>query len=399
MLAHLAAPLRRAAAAFRAPARAPLSRLPRARAHPRRPFLRHPGRAAMRSAALGLGALLALSAPAAADSTTLTIAALKFGTVNWELDTIRKRGFDRANGFALAVKGMAGGPASRIAFQAGEADAMVADWIWVARQRAEGKDYVFLPYSRAVGALMVPAEGAQTLADLKGGEIGIAGGPLDKSWLILSAWAKRAHGVDLAAETAQVYGAPPLIFQQARSGRLAGAINFWHFNAKAGAAGLRPLASVEEAGAALGLSAETPLLGYVFRGDLVRENPSLIAAFARASRSAKRLMALDDDVWEGLRPRMKPASEAEFAALKAGWRAGIPPEGPVDEAAAARMLALMAELGGETLVGRASTLPEGVFLDIGALNAAAAGNAAAAARQDKLKTGRVERPAAPRAPE
>jgi NitT/TauT family transport system substrate-binding protein len=262
----------------------------------------------------------------------------------------------------LVVKGMAGGPAARIAFQAGEADAMVADWIWVARQRADGRDYTFLPYSKAVGALMVPADGATSLAALKGGEIGIAGGPLDKSWLILNAWAKRSQGIDLAAETRQVYGAPPLIFQNARAGRLAGAINYWHYGAKMEAAGMRVLASVEDAAAALGLDPETPLLGYVFTDRLVTEKPALIAAFARASRAAKALLLADDAAWEALRGLMKATDEAEFIALREGWRAGVPKPGAVDEASAAAMLALMAELGGADLVGRATTLPAGVFL-------------------------------------
>jgi NitT/TauT family transport system substrate-binding protein len=43
---------------------------------------------------------------------------------------------------------MAGGPASRIVFQAADADTMVADWLWVARRRAEARDYVFLPFAR-----------------------------------------------------------------------------------------------------------------------------------------------------------------------------------------------------------------------------------------------------------
>jgi len=332
---------------------------------PRRAFARLM-LAALAAPVLGaaLGAALGAVPARAAEpqSATLTIAAQAYGTVNWELETIRAHGFDTANGFTLVVKGMAGGPAARIAFQAGEADAMVADWIWVARQRADGRDYTFLPYSKAVGALMVPADGATSLAALKGGEIGIAGGPLDKSWLILNAWAKRSQGIDLAAETRQVYGAPPLIFQNARAGRLAGAINYWHYGAKMEAAGMRVLASVEDAAAALGLDPETPLLGYVFTDRLVTEKPALIAAFARASRAAKALLLADDAAWEALRGLMKATDEAEFIALREGWLAGVPKPGAVDEASAAAMLALMAELGGADLVGRATTLPAGVFL-------------------------------------
>ncbi|MHA3916543.1 ABC transporter substrate-binding protein [Halovulum sp. GXIMD14793] len=118
----------------------------------------------------------------------LRLATLKTGTVNWELDTIAHYGLDQKNGFKLEVQGMAGNPATRVAFQGGEADAMVADWLWVARQRAEGKDYVFIPYSTAVGGLLVKDDsGIDTLADLAGKQIGIAGGPVDKSWLIIQA--------------------------------------------------------------------------------------------------------------------------------------------------------------------------------------------------------------------
>ena len=52
-------------------------------------------------------------------------------------------------------------------------------------------------------------------------------------------------------------------------------------------------------------------------------------------------------------------------ALKAGFRAGIPAPGPVDEQAAGAMLALMAHLGGEELMGKVTTLPEGVFVQPG----------------------------------
>ena len=58
---------------------------------------------------------------------------------------------------------------------------------------------------------------------------------------------------------------------------------------------------------------------------------------------------------------MSARSDAQFLALRDGFRAGIPPAAPVDEQAAARMLALMADLGGTELLGDATTLPQGVF--------------------------------------
>lgn len=305
---------------------------------------------------------LTLFAAQAKSEETLRLAALKYGTVMWELDTISHNQLDRKNGFVLDVQGMAGGPASMIAFQGGEADIMVSDWIWVARQRAAGKDYVFIPYSKSVGSLMVAQDSpAQTLADLAGQQIGIAGGPVDKSWLILQAYAQQNGGFDLRGETEQVFAAPPLIFKKALQGELQGTINFWHFLAKMKAKGFRELISVSDAASSLGLDPDIPLLGYVVKGEFARQNPELINGFVAASRSAKKLLNSDQQQWDRLRPRMKAKDDATFEALITGFRAGIPSYEPIDPEAADKFLALMAELGGETLVGKARTLPDGIF--------------------------------------
>ncbi|WP_121629758.1 ABC transporter substrate-binding protein [Tropicibacter alexandrii] len=311
-------------------------------------------------------ALLATSTLALAEMPVLKAAVLESGTVNWELDTIRHNGFDEKHGFDLQVMGVAGGSAAQVAFQGGEADVIVSDWLWVARQRAAGKDYVFIPYSRAVGAVMVPGDSpAQSLADLKGGKIGIAGGPLDKSWIILRAYAQQAYGMDLVTETEQVFGAPPLIFKTGLQGELDGAINFWHFLAKMEAGGMRPLVTVDEAATALGLDPQTPLLGYVLNGALLDSNPELVEGLAAASRDAKDLLASDDAAWDRLRERMNASTDAQFEKLKQGFRDGIPQPGPVDEAAANKMLKLMADLGGTELVGPVTELPEGLFVQPG----------------------------------
>ena len=286
---------------------------------------------------------------ARAEATTLKAAVLKIGTVNWELDTIKHYGFDKANGFKLDVAGMAGNAATRVAFQAGEADIVVADWIWVARQRAAGKDFVFIPYSKAVGSLMVGKDSSsKTLADMKGKKIGIAGGPVDKSWLILRAYAQQEYGFDLKSETEQVFGAPPLVFKGALSGETDGAINFWHFAAKMGARGMRPLISVSDAAKALGLDPDIPLLGYVINGEMARKNPNLVAGLMAASRAAKEKLSTDSTAWDRLRPIMRAKKDADFEALKAGFVAGIPSAGPVDAKAAAKVLSVMAKLGGDT---------------------------------------------------
>ena len=159
--------------------------------------------------------------------------------------------------------------------------------------------------------------------------------------------------------------APPLIFGAAMGGDLGAAINFWHFGAKMQAGGMRTLLSVEDAAADLGLDPETPLLGYVVHGDLLPDQPDLVNGLAAASRAAKDLLASDDAEWDRLRDGMNAKDDAQFAALVAGFRAGIPAAGPIDEDAAARMLTLMYDLGGAELLGDANTLPAGTFVQSG----------------------------------
>lgn len=319
-----------------------------------------------RSKIFGLACALVLNAVSAfADNVPLRAAVLKIGTVNWELVTITENGFDTANGFALDVKPFADNGATRVAFAGGEADMMVADWIWVAQQRAEGKDYVFIPYSTAVGSLVVPADSdVQSLADLKGKKIGIAGGPVDKSWLILRAYAQQKYGFDLAGGTEQIFGAPPLIMKAGLRGETQGTINFWHFLAKMKAGGMREVVSTATAAEALGLDPKTPLLGYVLKESYLAKNPGIGQALYQASRAAKDKLASDDAAWQAIRPRMNAKTDAQFEALKRDWIAGIPPAGTPNAAEAGKVLTLMAELGGERLVGKATTLPDGLFVSL-----------------------------------
>lgn len=317
-----------------------------------------------RQMALAFVLLINLIAPArAGDLPAIRAAVLQIGTVNWELQTMQRHGLDTAHGFALDIRGFANGSAARTAFIAGEEDVIVADWLWVARQRAAGKDFVFIPYSKSVGGLLVPGDSpAQSLADLAGGKIGIAGGPLDKSWLILRAYWLQETGTDLSETTEQVFAAPPLIFKTALQGQHDAALNFWHFAAKMEAAGMRRLIDIAEAAQALGLDPDLPLLGYIVRGDMLRTAPEVVHGFARASRATKMRLAENDEDWELLRPIMRVKSDAQFEALKAGFRAGIPAPGPVNPQAASRFLEIMRDMGGAALLGPVETLPDGVFL-------------------------------------
>jgi NitT/TauT family transport system substrate-binding protein len=74
-----------------------------------------------------------LDRPARADPVPVRIGVLEFGTVNWELDTIKHYGLDIEHGIRLDTVGLAGRDATTIALRAGEVDVIVIDWVWVSR--------------------------------------------------------------------------------------------------------------------------------------------------------------------------------------------------------------------------------------------------------------------------
>lgn len=311
-------------------------------------------------------ALLALAAIVLAHPAwggTIRVGVLKFGTVSWELDVIERNRLDEAAGVEVEVVELATNNATAVALQAGAVDVIVTDWLWVTHQRADGAGYSFVPYSTSIGALVVPASSPiRSLADLDGKRLGIAGGPVDKSWLLFRALATQRHGLDLDAAVDKVFGAPPLLNEQIALGEIDAVINNWNFVAQLEAKGYRRVMGAEEAAKALGVATDVPMLGYVFDESWAEANRDDVLAFVEASRAAKALLARSDAEWEKLRPLMRAPDEATFLALRDGFRRGIPQSwGDAQRADAARLFEIMAELGGPELVGRSDELQPGTF--------------------------------------
>lgn len=307
--------------------------------------------------------LLSFGVPACAESDqVLKLAALKFGTVKWELQTIQKLGLDKKHGFTLEIQNVAGKQASTLAIQNDAADVIVTDWLWVANQKSSGRSYQFVPYSTSVGGLLVANDSSiYSLKDLKGKRIGIAGGPVDKSWVIIQALGKKDFGVDLAADNELVFGAPPLLFKQALNGEIDAIINFWHYLAKLEAKGFRKVVDVQKASQKLGLSADTPLLGYVFKESWAIKNPDLVSGLRKASLEAKAILGSDDSAWNDLKKLMKSKSDAEFLALRNAWRKGIPGSA-IDYSSAKTMFLFMQKHSAGKLIKKDSVFEPSIFL-------------------------------------
>jgi NitT/TauT family transport system substrate-binding protein len=305
--------------------------------------------------------LLPLAAIPAHAAEPIRIGTLRFGSIAWELDIMRAHGLDRS--FALEQVEFAAGPASQVALQAGRLDAILQDWLWVSRQRASGADLTFAPASAALGAVMAaPESPVRTLADLKGHRLGIAGSPLDKSWLLLRVFASRSLGLDLDHAVEKTFGAPPLLAELLASGRLDAVLTYWPFAARGEARGLRTVLDMADVLAGLGMPPRLPMLGYVFSDAWAARNRDALGRFLAASREARAMLAGSDEEWQRIAPLTGASDQQELARLQAWYRRGLPGEwDSTQQAAAERLYDMLAEAGGSDLVGPATHLAKGTF--------------------------------------
>lgn len=295
----------------------------------------------------------------------LRVGMLEFGTVAWEMAVVRENDLARKRGVALELVTLPSEAALAKALAAGRVDVIVSDWLWAARQRAAGREYQFAPYSLAVGAVMVnPGAGINSVPMLAGHKLGVPSGPLDKTWLLLRAYAEASADIDLESAVTPVFAAPPALNRLMLAGELPAAVNYWHYNARLQALGMDRLITVERMLAEMGVATVPPLLGWIFKAEWADANAETLRAFLRATYAAKALLAESDTAWEGIRELVKPESRAVFAAIKARYRAGIPRDFGAREIAAARQLfQILAAEGGAELTGGASGLPGALFWD------------------------------------
>jgi NitT/TauT family transport system substrate-binding protein len=320
-----------------------------------------PGRLCTCLCAVVIG-LAAVGSSSARAADHIRVATLKTGTFAWELEVVRAHGLDAQANLTIDIVELGSTESGKIALKGGAADVIVSDWLWVARERALGDNLLFYPYSTALGAVMVSIESPiRSIADLKGKKLGVAGGPLDKSWLLLQALALRS-GVDLKSEGSIVYGAPSLLSEKALQNETDATLTFWNFCAALEAKGMRPAIPMQGVVKSLGATGEVALVGFVFDGGWAARNRVLLDRFLAVMRKAEWMLAETPTEWKRVSPRIGVTEAAALEVYRRRFREGIPIRPlPEEFADARRLYRLLASIGGTDLVGPSSDLDSGAF--------------------------------------
>ncbi len=304
--------------------------------------------------------LLSPAAPAPA-AEALRFAVQASGTTQWELAVVSALKLDQKAGLDLKLAQLASTEAGKIALMSAGADVIVSDWLYVARERADGARLLFAPASTAIGAVMTKGASIKSVKDLAGKKLGVAGGPLDKSFLLLKAFALR-QGVDLESEATLVYGAPPLLAAKLEQGELDAALEFWNFALDLESKGFSRAIDMRDVEKALGAKGDPVVTGYVFAESFAQTHAPALARFLAMMKEARALVAKDDDAWRIAAAKIPAKDKATLDLYRKRYVEGLPQDSAEQqEADAALLFATLAKLGGVKLAGPATTLDLAMF--------------------------------------
>jgi NitT/TauT family transport system substrate-binding protein len=294
----------------------------------------------------------------AAEPPSIRVGALAQGTLSWELAAIHQRQLDQKNGITLENQVLASPEAGRIALQGNTVDVIVTDWIWVAQQRQQGQDYQFVPFSNLHGALVTSKNSAiHSIADLKGKRIGVAGGGLDKNWILLKAAARKSAGLDLDKEATVSFAAPPLIGESLKQGQVDVILTYWNQAAKLEAKGFVKIMDGAAIQHVLGIRSEIPTLGYVFRKAYIAQHPESVRRFLDTTQQAGDAICSSDPLWAALAETVQEPDHAARDQLRSLYCKGrVRQLSQEDLVSAKAIFQLVSEAN-----GTASTLPLDVF--------------------------------------
>ena len=296
-------------------------------------------------------------------SRELKIAVLKFGSVNWELDVLEHHKLDKKFNLNIKKVQMTNKDASAIAFLSDAVDIFITDWIWVSKQRYLGKKVSFLPYSSAAGGLIIKNNSKITnINDLENKKVGVAGGAIDKSWLFFRAFFKQEYGKEANKFFKTSFAAPPLINGLLKNGDLDAGINYWNYVARLEGQGFKRILSIEEILPILGINGDLPLIGYVFKEDLLVEDYDLVKRFLDATNESRRILEESDKEWDRIMSLTGAKDTEMLVAIRNSFRKGIPKSNrEILNNNIIKAYDILKDIGGKKLVGEGKHLAKGTI--------------------------------------
>ncbi len=230
------------------------------------------------------------------------------------------------------------------------------------------------------------------IADLKGKKLAIAGGPLDKSWLLLQGLARRS-GLDLRRQATIVYGAPPLLSEKAVQGENDATLTFWNFCADLEGKGQKRAIVMDEVMKQLGAKGAGRDRRLHLRRRLggARTSRRSIASSTRRARPRRS--------WPRPTPNGSGSRRASACAIRrrsrstasATAKASCAARSPRRKPMRARSIGVLAEVGGTELVGPARELDRGTFYRPGGVRRGIAGSLSLATAARRLVRRRAVR--------
>lgn len=300
-------------------------------------------------------------------SAPFKVGAVKFGSLNWLMETIKAEGIATALGLDLEPVELSNNQAGPISLLGGGADVILSDWTWALRQRGMGEALKFAPYSSTLGGVVVPASSPiKSVTDLAGKRIGVAGSGIDKSWLLLQAYARKKLNFDIATKAIVQFGAAPLLSEQVRDGSLDATLNFWTQNVRLSTLGFRQVIGMKDVMTELEINPIPAFVGFVWKEQTQTAKAPQLSAFLQAAAQANTLLAGSDAkaeaAWARIKPLMKAASDAEANALRAAYISGIAsPWTGADMNSADKILKLLIEAGDTEFVGAGTKFDPKLF--------------------------------------
>lgn len=250
------------------------------------------------------------------------------GMFSWITHAIEYYGLDMKYGIDIVEETYASKSASQLAFQAGEVDVIVDDFIGAVTMRNAGVPVrAIWPFSKATGGIVVVDSDIETVEDLMGHTVA-ASALGDKSMLILRAYMSSNYGYDPQEESMALQAAAPLMQELLDQGEIDSAIPYWHFVARmVGTGEYRDIQLVSDLLAQMGFRDDLPILVVLGRDGA---EPEALTRFLAAMQEAIERMKEDSNsgIWQSILDNelYSLPDPALFPSVRARWEAGIPEE-------------------------------------------------------------------------